>query len=190
MEGLLKIYTRTGDSGRTALFGGERVSKDHVRVEAYGTVDELNAVLGRALLDVADSGIRDRLGRVQQDLFAVGAALARTSDAKPGPRLPVERVEQMEGWIDAAAEELEPLRSFIVPGGGAGAAALHQARTVCRRAERRVVRLAATTDVDEGILRYLNRLSDVLFAFARLENHRAGRADVVWRSGRESRDGE
>ena len=179
----MKIYTRTGDSGRTGLFGGERVPKDHVRVEAYGTVDELNAVIGRALLDVEDPGIRDRLGRVQQDLFAVGAALARTSDAEPAAPLPGERVEEMEDWIDGADEELEPLRSFIVPGGIEGAAALHEARTVCRRAERRVVSLAAEGQVDERILRYLNRLSDVLFAFARLENHRAGRADVVWRSG-------
>ncbi|NIP61118.1 MAG: cob(I)yrinic acid a,c-diamide adenosyltransferase [Gemmatimonadetes bacterium] len=183
----MKIYTRTGDSGRTGLFGGGRVPKDHLRVEAYGSVDELNAVIGRSIVDVADPQVGERLRTIQQDLFSIGAVLARPpategrrSPAAPG--VPVERVAEMEGWIDSAAGELEPLRNFIVPGGTSGAAGLHHARTVCRRAERRVVSLTDRMEVEDGILRYLNRLSDLLFTFARLENARAGRRDVVWRS--------
>lgn len=186
----MKIYTRTGDSGRTGLFGGGRVPKDHLRVEAYGSVDELNAVIGRTLADVSDARVGERLRGIQQDLFSIGAVLARppASEGRPTPAtppVPVKRVPEMEGWIDSASDELGPLKNFIVPGGTAGAAALHHARTVCRRAERRVVSLAEQEEVEEGILRFLNRLSDLLFTFARLENLRAGREDVVWRSPRE-----
>lgn len=182
----MKIYTRKGDRGRTALFGGGRVPKDDLRVEAYGTVDELNSVLGRALLSVEDEDVRERLARIQQDLFAVGAVLATPSneDGRPPPRvpdLPADRVPEMEDWIDEASEELEPLKNFILPGGGPGGAELHVARTVCRRAERRVVALAAESEVEEDAIRYLNRLSDLLFVFARLENDRAGGGDVIWR---------
>jgi len=186
----VKIYTRTGDSGRTGLFGGGRVPKDHLRVEAYGSVDELNAVIGRSLVDVSDARVGERLRTIQQDLFSIGAVLARPPASEgrrtpASPDVPVERVAEMEGWIDSAVGELEPLQNFIVPGGTSGAAALHHARTVCRRAERRVVSLADQVEVEDGILRYLNRLSDLLFTFARLENARAGRGDVVWRSPRE-----
>lgn len=182
----MKIYTRTGDAGDTALFGGGRVSKDHHRVAAYGTVDELNASVGIAVTAVADAETRDRLGRIQHDLFAVGAVLATIPSREDRPRpkglpeLPMARVAEMEGWMDAAEQELAPLRAFILPGGTPGAAALHLARTVCRRAERAVVHLATLEQVDEGIVVYLNRLSDLLFTLARLENHRAGRPDVEW----------
>jgi cob(I)alamin adenosyltransferase len=183
----MKIYTRTGDAGDTALFGGARVSKDHHRVSAYGTVDELNASVGVAVAAVADAEIRERLAGIQHDLFAVGAVLATIAPQEDRPRpkglpdLPMGRVAEMEAWMDAVDIELAPLRAFILPGGSPGAAALHLARTVCRRAERAVVHLATLEQVDEGIVVYLNRLSDLLFTFARLENHRAGAQDVEWR---------
>lgn len=183
----MKIYTRTGDAGDTALFGGGRVSKDHHRVAAYGTVDELNACIGWAVATVADGEIRDRLSQIQHDLFALGAVLASVppQDDRPRPKgvpeVPSARIAQMEGWMDDAEGELPPLRAFILPGGSPGAAALHLARTVCRRSERAVVHLATLEPVGEGLVVYLNRLSDLLFTFARLENHRAGVGDVEWK---------
>lgn len=185
----MKIYTRTGDEGTTALFGGARVSKDHSRVKAYGTVDELNAVVGQAVVTVADDEIVGRLERIQHDLFAIGSILATATpdEGRPRPKglpeLPAERIGQMEDWIDQATEELPELRAFILPGGSPGAAALHLSRTVCRRAERAVVQLATREEVDENVVVYLNRLSDLLFTFARLANHRAGTPDVEWRKG-------
>lgn len=181
----MKIYTRTGDAGETALFGGGRVSKGTARVEAYGSVDELNSVLGWALLETADPVTRDRLEVLQNDLFAVGAALAtpppREGRRKPQvPDLPEQRIHDMEGWIDQAWDQLPPLKAFILPGGSRGAAALHVARTVCRRAERSLVRLSEAEPVDALTIRYLNRLSDLLFALARLENLRAEVTDVEW----------
>lgn len=192
----MKIYTRRGDEGETGLFGGGRVSKDHRRVRAYGTVDELNAALGRALLRVEVGSVAERLGLVQHDLFAVGAVLA-TPPAAEGrsrpdlPEVPAYRVEEMEAWIDEATESLEPLHNFVVPGGGPGGAELHVCRTVCRRAERSVVALAEEAVVEPAILAYLNRLSDLLFVFARLENREAGTGDVIWRppEPREDADG-
>jgi cob(I)alamin adenosyltransferase len=183
-----RIYTGTGDAGETGLFGGGRVAKSHPRVEAYGAVDELNAVLGWVGTGVADAGIRDRLPQLQADLFAIGAHLATV--VRPGrpqpklPELPAARIAELEAWIDAAEEELPELRSFILPGGSSGGAALHIARTVCRRAERRVVELATHDSVDESIVVYLNRLSDLLFVLARLENHRAGAAEHAWLTNR------
>lgn len=182
----MKIYTRTGDGGETGLFGGGRVSKADARVEAYGCVDELNSVVGWAHTRVADDTVRDRLARLQHDLFAVGSELAspapgggRTRPDTPG--VPVDRIEEMERWMDEAERELAPLRQFILPGGCEGAAALHVARTVCRRAERAVVALGGDGSTEAEVVRFLNRLSDVLFTFARLENHRAGTPDVTWR---------
>ena len=180
-----RIYTRSGDRGDTALFGGGRVPKAHVRVEAYGTVDELNAAVGWALTQTADRETRERLQTVQHDLFALGSELATPPPEGKRPRpetpaLPLARIDQMESWMDAADAELPELRAFVLPGGAPGAAALHVARTVCRRAERAVVRLAETDTVHEGVVRYLNRLSDLLFTLARLENARSGRADVAW----------
>lgn len=181
----MKIYTRTGDDGGTALFGGGRVRKHDPRVEAYGNVDELNSVLGWALTRVEDERTTERLKQVQHDLFAIGSDLAtpppRENRTRPDtPVLPLERVVAMERWIDEADAELPELRAFILPGGCPGAAALHVARTVCRRTERSVVELSEREPVNYDILTYLNRLSDLLFTFARLENLRAGRSDVEW----------
>jgi len=184
----MKIYTRGGDKGETALFGGGRVGKDALRVEAMGGVDELNAVLGWAMPAVADDTVRARLESVQHDLFALGAELAtpapaagRTRPETPG--LPEGRVAELEGWIDEAEETLPALTAFVLPGGVAGAAALHLARTVCRRAERSVVRLSHADEVGSEVIAYLNRLSDLLFVLARGENHRAGAGDIEWKKG-------
>lgn len=180
----MKIYTRTGDTGETALFGGGRVPKNHRRVAAYGEVDELNALLGVALCAIEDERIRTRLEPLQEDLFALGAHLATPrvhGRRRPRlPPLPAARVEEFESWIDEADEELPALRSFILPGGAPGGAWLHLARTATRRAERAVVALAAVDEVDAIVLRYLNRLSDLLFVLARLENRRAGATETPW----------
>ena len=181
----MKIYTRTGDAGETALFGGGRVAKDHLRVAAYGTVDELNATVGWAGTQAVDTDIQARLGLLQHDLFTLGSELA-TPPARDGrtrpdvPSLPIQRIGEMGVWMDIADAELPELRAFVLPGGCPGAAALHVARTVCRRAERTVVHLAAEEDVSADMLMYLNRLSDLLFTLARLENHRHGTGDVEW----------
>ncbi len=183
----MKIYTRTGDGGDTGLFGGGRVPKGHVRVEAYGTVDELNAALGMSVESVGEAQIRDWLIQIQDDLFKLGALLA-TPGAEAGtarpiiPPLPEGRIQQMEEWIDRSMEEAPELRNFILPGGTRGAASLHFSRTVCRRAERAVVRLNETEATDPGVIKYLNRLSDLLFALARLENWRQGVPDVLWKT--------
>jgi cob(I)alamin adenosyltransferase len=180
-----RIYTRTGDAGETGLFGGGRVPKADARVEAYGAVDELNACLGWAMAVCDDAQIRERLAAVQPELFVVGAHLA-TPPARPGrrtPKLPPLREEwigRMEGWMDEADDALPELRAFIMPGGSPAGAALHLARTVCRRAERRVVALAAEAEVDPFLIVYLNRLSDLLFTMARLASHRAGVREREW----------
>lgn len=181
----MKIYTRTGDEGKTGLFGGGRVLKSNRRVRAYGAVDELNAALGMAVFFLKDEEISRALAEVQQDLFSLGASLA-TPGAEDGsataatPTLPLFRIGEMEAWIDRAALETPPLKNFILPGGTGGASALHLARTICRRAEREVVRLGRKSAIDPGVVRYLNRLSDLLFALARLDNHRSGVPDVLW----------
>ena len=181
----MKIYTRTGDEGDTGLFGGGRVPKDHPRVAAYGDVDELNAVLGvaRSMAPGADSDAL--LEQVQRDLFSIGGYLAtpdpaRVAAALAKAELPATRIVEFERAIDAADAELPPLRAFVLPAGTPQAAALHHARTVCRRAERSVVHLAQATEVPGVILVYLNRLSDLLFTLARLTNHRSGVADDTW----------
>jgi cob(I)alamin adenosyltransferase len=193
----MKIYTRTGDDGHTGLFGGGRVRKDDRRVEAYGAVDELNAALGMAIARLEETASDATVGRLrglQADLFAVGAHLAtpRAETAAAGaqlPELPDSRVGEMEGWIDALDETLEPLRSFILPGGTDAAAALHFARTVCRRAERRVVSLARDERVEPGVVIYLNRLSDLLFSLARAANRRQDVPDVTWDPNRRTAEG-
>ncbi|HEX9938048.1 MAG TPA: cob(I)yrinic acid a,c-diamide adenosyltransferase [Longimicrobium sp.] len=185
----MKIYTRTGDRGDTGLFGGGRVPKDHVRVDAYGEVDELNSTLGVVIVHLQEAGeaaLADGLRQVQADLFTIGANLATPAPEDGGREnayiapLDPARAAALEGWIDAADAELEPLKSFILPGGSPAAAALHLARTVCRRAERRVVTLAREVTVDPALVIYLNRLSDLLFTLARLANKRAGLEDVPW----------
>lgn len=181
-----RIYTRTGDSGRTSLFGGGKVPKDHRRVAAYGDVDELNSTIGmaRATAGPADF-FESLLETIQRDLFVIGGHLATPDPEKVRAALARAefdsgRVEEFERTIDLADEELSPLKAFILPGGTAKAAAFHVARTVCRRAERSVVALAAAEEVPGEFLVYLNRLSDLLFTLARLANHRAGTGDVTW----------
>jgi cob(I)alamin adenosyltransferase len=180
-----RIYTRTGDAGTTALFGGGRVSKDDTRVEAYGAVDELNACIGVTIAHTTDEWVRSRLTQIQSDLFAIGAHLA-TPPAKDNrkqpqlPPLPTQRITILEQWMDEASAQLEPLRAFILPGGSKTAAHLHLARTVCRRAERRVVTLAHADPVQPDVVTFLNRLSDFLFVAARYANVRDGFDDKPW----------
>lgn len=182
----MKIYTRTGDDGMTGLFGGQRVGKDSLRVEAYGEVDETNAVLGvvRAAL-AQDDPLQARLHVVQSEMLIIGADLATpVVEGKAAssyvPRLQAEQWQRLEQWIDESEGELEPLKTFILPGGTPAAAALHLARTVCRRAERHVVTLAHAEAISPDISIYLNRLSDLLFSWARWVNARAGVKDVAW----------
>ncbi len=188
----MKIYTGKGDRGETSLFGGDRVGKDHVRVEAYGTVDELNSVLGLALarLPLALEDWRDRLIAIQSDCFTLGALLATPDmgDARPGhiPDLSESRVAALEAAIDELDEELDPLQAFILPGGSECSAALQLARSICRRAERRTVSLAEREDIDPIVIKYLNRLSDFLFTLARAANARTGVPDVEWHPTSES----
>jgi cob(I)alamin adenosyltransferase len=179
-----RIYTRTGDEGDTGLFGGARVAKSDPRVAAYGAVDELNAVLGWTLTHVQEPGIASRLASLQPDLFAIGAHLATV--VRPGarppklPSLPDARVPEIERWIDDAEALLPKLTAFVMPGGSAGGAALHVARTVCRRAERDIVGLARIADVPPSIVVFMNRLSDLLFVWARRENAHAGTEEKQW----------
>jgi cob(I)alamin adenosyltransferase len=183
---LNRIYTRTGDRGDTALGNGERVPKDALRVEAYGTVDETNATLGLARLH-ATGDLAAMLARIQNDLFDLGADLCRPDMAKDAEagytplRMTDAQVERLEAEIDAMNADLAALRSFILPGGSALAAHLHLARTVCRRAERRTVELARSDEVNQPALRYLNRLSDWLFVASRVAN--AAEGDVLWVPG-------
>lgn len=182
----MKIYTRKGDSGDTSLFGGQRVSKDDLRVQAYGSVDELNSALGVVVASLPQEleDWRGALLEIQSDLFTLGANLAtlETGAAKPRhiPDLPESRVTSVESWIDRLDDELRPIKAFILPGGTEAAAALHLARNVCRRAERRVVALAGCAEVEPVILKYLNRLSDFLFTLARAANARQDIADSEW----------
>ena len=181
----MKIYTRTGDDGTTGLLGPGRVPKSAPRVEAYGAVDELNAVLGtvRALDGAAAYGAE--LDEIQSALFDVGAELATVQGvlgAAPA-RVSAAAIATLEAWIDRFEADLPPLRNFILPGGSALAAQFQLARTVCRRAERRVVALAGAEAVAADVVRYLNRLADLLFVMARHANHRAGIAEVEWRAG-------
>jgi cob(I)alamin adenosyltransferase len=183
---LSRIYTRTGDTGQTALGDGTRVAKDHPRVNAYGTVDELNSVLGLLLATQPPAEV-DLLRSIQNDLFDVGADLCRptTPDEQPGQRLRIAEAQatRLEAAIDRLNAELAPLSSFVLPGGTPAAAWCHLARTVCRRAERETVALAEREAVNPQVIVYLNRLSDLLFVLARVYNDQ-GRADVLWEPGK------
>jgi len=176
------IYTKTGDTGTTGLFGGTRVSKADPRIECHGTVDELNAMLGLCAV-AGDASLIDELRQVQADLFVIGSHLAagEQSNQKASlPKLDDAAVIRLEEQIDAAEGRLPALRNFLLPGGTEAAARLHVARTVCRRAERLLVALAAQLPVDPVLLAYLNRLSDWLFVYSRLANQVAGVADIPW----------
>ncbi|MGH7467489.1 MAG: cob(I)yrinic acid a,c-diamide adenosyltransferase [Longimicrobiales bacterium] len=179
-----RIYTKTGDTGETGLFGGGRVSKANIRVEAYGAVDELNSFIGWVLAQGEEPGRNAWLQSIQADLFTLGAQLASPEPArgrKPTvPDLPNSRVAELEQWIDQLEAGLPDLRNFILPGGSHVGAALHVARTVCRRAERRVVALSQTEAVNAATVIYLNRLSDLLFVMARAANRRAGAPELAW----------
>ena len=177
---LSKIYTRTGDAGSTGLGDGARVAKDSLRVEAMGTVDEVNSCLGVLLAEPLDADIAAELTEVQHDLFDLGGELSI-----PGyTAIRADQVERLEQFLDAHNDTLEPLKEFILPGGSRTAGLCHLARAMCRTAERRVAALAAAETVSPVLLQYLNRLSDLLFVLARVLNRRAGGSDVLWRRDR------
>jgi len=188
---MAKLYTRTGDDGTTGLFDGGRVRKDDLRVAAYGDVDELNAQIGLTISGVRDQDggswdtIHSRLLKIQSELFVLGAELAtpQTADASKQqaiPHITAEMNTRLESWIDEASSAAMPLKTFVLPGGSQAASNLHICRTVCRRAERSVVTLSAGAAINPSILVYLNRLSDLLFAWARQTNEVAGVGDVPW----------
>lgn len=185
MPKLNKIYTRTGDDGSTSLGNRERVAKDDARVEAFGSVDEANALVGLALAEKLSEPLPKMLGTIQNELFHLGSDLAFPQDT--GKQMAVPRIEQqhidaLETFIDALNESLGPLENFILPGGSSGAATLQVARAVCRRAERNLVSLAAKEEVSPFAMTYLNRLSDALFVMARYENKQQGVDEPLWDS--------
>jgi len=185
LESIVKIYTRTGDGGETSLLGGKRVPKNDPRVAAYGNVDELNAAIGVAAAQQPAEFESKLLTAIQRDLLAIGSALATPAreEVKQGSEkasLDQRNVAELESAIDGATAQLPPLRAFVLPGGTSKSALLHQARTVCRRAERSVVALREHQDVPNLVLVYLNRLSDLLFVLARLANQRANVTDTAW----------
>lgn len=180
----MKIYTKTGDKGETGLFGGRRVGKDSLRIEAYGTVDELNSFIGLALTELESEVVAEDLQLIQNRLFTVGSDLATPLDHGSGnflvPRTEENFSKDLEKRIDHYSNQLDELRNFILPGGSKGAARLHVCRTVCRRAERLVVHLMHEEEINQYIVIFLNRLSDFLFMAARLENKVSGHDDVKW----------
>jgi cob(I)alamin adenosyltransferase len=179
----MKIYTKTGDQGQTGLFDGTRVSKSDARVDAYGEVDELNGWLGLVRAGGVDAEIGAMLDQLQKDLFAVGAMMAdpghHIATRVKKALLDEKDVARLEGWIDTLEASIPPLRKFILPGGSQAGASLHVARTVCRRAERRMIALGAKA-IDSNVLVYVNRLSDLLFVMARAVNARAGIPEIEW----------
>ncbi|MDA7939043.1 MAG: cob(I)yrinic acid a,c-diamide adenosyltransferase [Nitrosopumilus sp.] len=177
----MRIYTRRGDGGRTDLQGGTRVAKSHLRIAAYGAADEANCAVGAAIAAGPGAEIRDALDAVQRDLFVAGADLSNPDMADPSCRVTPGMVESLESAIDEMDGQLPPLASFVLPGGCEAAARLHQARAATRRAEAAAVRLAESGDVNPECIRYLNRLSDLLFVAARLANKMDGRGDAPWR---------
>lgn len=179
----MKIYTKTGDSGETGLFGGARVSKASLRVEAYGELDELNSVLGLVRTEPFDRELDQLLAQVQSQLFNLGAELSSAPNSKVALGIPLvsdSEISALEAAIDNAESELPVLKTFVLPGGSRAGAYLHLARTVCRRAERKLVLLAQSEPIRGESIRYVNRLSDALFVFARLANQRLGVADIPW----------
>ena len=178
---LTKIYTRSGDAGLTGLANGERVPKSDARIEAFGTVDETNSAIGLVLSDTGlPTAVTDSLSRIQDELFDVGAELALPGYTTIGP----DYVLRLESELDELNSALPPLKEFILPGGGPAAAACHLARAICRRAERRAWTFSEAADVNPELLKYLNRLSDLLFVIARVLARQDGSTEVLWRSGR------
>ncbi len=185
MPRITRVYTRTGDDGTTGLGAGGRVAKDSPRIEAYGTVDELNSQIGLVLATGVNETIAPALASIQNDLFHLGSDLCvpeAEKERRPVPAIEERHVTGLESMMDRLSEELPPLENFVLPGGAPGAAQLHVARTVCRRAERLVVALARGESVGPYAVRYLNRLSDALFVMARHENKRRGIPDILWNS--------
>ena len=183
MPRITKVYTRTGDDGTTALGGGERVPKDSPRVAAFGAVDELNSCVGAAVASGLDPSLSARLSGVQNDLFHLGSDLCMREAGKerrPVPTIAPRHVEALERWMDEMSAELSPLENFVLPGGAPGAALLHVARAVCRRAERDAIALSRSEPIGPSVVAYLNRLSDALFVAARYENAKRGVPDVLW----------
>lgn len=176
---MARIYTRTGDSGETGLVGGVRVPKDSMRVDAYGTVDEVNCVIGLARAVLSDGELDSILQDLQNDLFIVGADLATVKEHTP--RITKERIVELERIIDRLEEELPVLKVFILPGGGKAGATLHFARAVARRAERKIVTLGKNEEINDQLIPFMNRLSDLLFVLARVVNHRQKIVEVQWR---------
>lgn len=176
----LKIYTKTGDKGDTSLYGGKRVPKKHIRVDAYGSVDELNSLLGIAVVKLDDQKIKKQIETIQKDLFAVGSNLA---GAENDITFLGKRIKEMEAGIDEMSEILPPLNNFILPQGTESAVFLYYSRAVVRRAERAIISLDRREQVDETILQYFNRLSDLLFILARFINFKAGMKETIWKSG-------
>lgn len=185
MPRITRVYTRSGDDGTTGLGGGQRVGKDSARIETYGTVDELSSVIGAAIAQGLEPRLAAALARIQNELFNLGSDLCILEEDKPQMPVPVveeRHVTALEELMDQLQEELAPLENFILPGGSPGAAQLHVARTVCRRAERLAVHLSREEAVGPFVVRYLNRLSDALFVMARYENLKRGIPDVLWNS--------
>ena len=176
----MRLYTRQGDDGHTALVGGTRVPKNDPRVCAYGEVDECNAVIGVVIAQCSVEETSALLQQVQSDLFMLGAELATPEDQAAGLGISDAHIAQLERWIDAISRETPALKNFVLPGGTEVAAALHAARTVCRRAERAAVALASQQSIRPAVIVFLNRLSDLLFALARQANHQAGLTDILW----------
>ena len=184
---LTRIYTRTGDAGDTGLGGGQRVPKDSPRIEAYGTVDELNSTVGLAICACTDPEVKDLLTNVQHRLFDLGGDLCVLEEDKKKfkvSQIEQSQVDQLEKFIDSLQKSLKPLENFILPGGSIGAAQLHVARCVCRRAERDILRLKRSEAVGPFVVKYVNRLSDLLFVMARYENLKKKAPDVLWNQKR------
>ncbi len=180
----MKIYTKTGDKGETGLFGGERVSKDSIRISAYGTIDELNSFMGYTIFEIKDGSVKDNLIKIQNYLFTICSDLA-TPETEKNAKLDIQRtpelfINEIEKMIDHYDAKLDELKNFILPGGSKSASLLHICRTVCRRAEREVVALKSSVTIGDNIIIFLNRLSDLFFVLARYENKVSNHPDTKW----------
>ena len=177
----MKIYTKTGDDGNTGLQGDFRISKSHSRIMAYGTVDEANASIGIVLTNTLDDDIRQVLTQIQNELFLLGSDLSNQNLNDLKNRISLDRVEKLEEFIDKFELELSPITNFILPGGNVAAAQIHQVRTIVRRAETLVVKLSDKNEINSNCIKYLNRLSDLMFVMGRLINKRNGVEDIIWK---------